>query len=164
MTVRNNRFSRNALRFASATLAAACALWGVASVAETAGNGNSLTAEEINKVLSHGPWPASTSPAKDPTNRASGNADAIEFGTRLFFDQRLSGDGKIACDGNHYAEVGCTSDGFVVAWDRQTNAPTPESVERIRHYFAVHQTVRELFTSLATTPTNHAQVPLLLRP
>lgn len=74
------------------------------------------------------------------------------------------GDGKIACDGNHYAEVGCTSDGFVVIWDRQTDAPTPESLERIRHYFAVHQTVRELFTSLAETSPNHAQVPLLLRP
>jgi hypothetical protein len=63
------------------------------------------------------------------------------------------GDGKIVCDGNQYAEVGATSDGFVVAWDRQANAPTPESLERIRHYFAVHQTVRELFTSLAATTT-----------
>jgi len=72
MTVRHNRFSRNALRIASATLAAACALWGVASVAETAVNGNSLTADEIKIILSRG-WsdlsPAKSTPA---TGRARG--------------------------------------------------------------------------------------------
>ena len=47
---------------------------------------------EIKIILSHGPWPA---PAQaDPSNRASGKPDAIEFGTRLFFDQRLSADRK----------------------------------------------------------------------
>ena len=77
-------------------------------------------------MLSHGPWPASASPAKDPTNRASGNADAIEFGTRLFFDQRLSGDGKIACASCHVPERNWTDNikrGIGVA-EVDRNTPT----------------------------------------
>ena len=83
---------------ACATLALACALLSFTSGADDRTPAKpSFTDSEIRAILSHGPWPASTSPAKDPSNRASGNADAIEFGTRLFFDQRLSGDGKVAC-------------------------------------------------------------------
>ena len=66
------------------------------------------------------------------------------------------GDGKIACDGNRYAEVGATSDGFVVAWDEQTNAPSQQSLDNIRHYFAVHATVQEMFQQLSATATHHA--------
>jgi cytochrome c peroxidase len=169
MTVRNNRFSRNALRFASATLAAACALWGVASVAETAGNGNSLTAEEINKVLSHGPWPASTSPAKDPSNRASGNADAIEFGTRLFFDQRLSGDGKVACASCHVPERNWTDNikrGVGIA-EVDRNTPTVFNLRGSKWYgwdgaadSLWSQSIRPLLNERehATTPAKVAQL------
>ncbi len=59
---------------------------------------------EINTILSHGPWPASATPQADPTNRVSGKADAIEFGTRLFFDKRLSGSGTLACGNCHVPE------------------------------------------------------------
>src|SRR5262249_47929459 len=41
---------------------------------------------EIQAILSHGPWPMRV--PKDPSNRASGKYDAIEFGKHLFFDQR----------------------------------------------------------------------------
>ena len=61
-----------------------------------------FTAEELQKILSHGPWPAPT--AADPTNRASGKMDAIELGTRLFFDTRLSANGKMACGSCHVPE------------------------------------------------------------
>ena len=57
---------------------------------------------EIRIILSHGPWPAPV--AHDPTNRASGKPDAIEFGTLLFFDQRLSGSGTKACASCHVPE------------------------------------------------------------
>ena len=57
---------------------------------------------EISKILSHGPWPAPA--AHDPTNRASGNLEAIELGTRLFFDQRLSSSGQLACASCHVPE------------------------------------------------------------
>ena len=61
-----------------------------------------FTAEELQKILSHGPWPALS--AADPTNRASGKMDAIELGTRLFFDTRLSANGKMACGSCHVPE------------------------------------------------------------
>jgi len=38
------------------------------------------------------------------TNKVSGRADAIEFGTRLFFDQRLSAKGTLACASCHVPE------------------------------------------------------------
>jgi len=50
---------------------------------------------EMRAILRHGPWPAPWS--RDPTNRASGNADAIAMGERLFFDPRLSPSGKVLC-------------------------------------------------------------------
>jgi len=63
------------------------------------------------------------------------------------------GDGKVACDGNHYAEVSANRDGFVVRWDEAGNQPTPESLDGIRLYLAVHQTVQEMFKELsAATP------------
>ena len=63
------------------------------------------------------------------------------------------GDGKIACDGNHYAEVSANHDGFVVRWDQTTNQPTQESIAGIRDYLAVHQTVQEMFQILSARPT-----------
>src|SRR5471030_3365621 len=57
---------------------------------------------EIKQILSHGPWPM---PAPlDATNRVSGNLEAIEFGTRLFFDERLSSSGQVACVSCHVPE------------------------------------------------------------
>ena len=50
---------------------------------------------ETRAVLRHGPWPAPWTP--DPSNRASGNPEAIEFGERLFFEPRLSPSGKVLC-------------------------------------------------------------------
>ncbi len=50
---------------------------------------------ELRAILRHGPWPAPWSP--DPSNRVSGNAEAIELGERLFFEPRLSPSGKVLC-------------------------------------------------------------------
>jgi cytochrome c peroxidase len=50
---------------------------------------------EKRAILRHGPWPAPWSP--DPSNRASGNAEAIALGERLFFEPRLSPTGKVLC-------------------------------------------------------------------
>ncbi len=57
---------------------------------------------EIKAILSHGPWPVPAPP--DPTNRVSGKPAAIEFGTLLFFDQRLSGSGTKSCSSCHVPE------------------------------------------------------------
>jgi cytochrome c peroxidase len=54
-----------------------------------------FTPDEAALILSHGPWPRKALP--DPSNRVSGNADAIAFGERLFFDTRLSSNGLVSC-------------------------------------------------------------------
>ena len=61
-----------------------------------------LTRDEIRSILAHGPWPASTS--RDPSNRVSGQPEAVEFGTHLFFDPRLSGKGNVSCGTCHVPE------------------------------------------------------------
>jgi cytochrome c peroxidase len=66
----------------------ACAAGAQAQVPE-------FTEPETRAILRHGPWPAPWS--RDPSNRASGNADAIALGERLFFDPRLSPSGQVLC-------------------------------------------------------------------
>ena len=52
-------------------------------------------AEQIAKILQHGPWPP---PARrDPSNRVSGKPAAIALGEKLFFEPRLSGTGSVLC-------------------------------------------------------------------
>lgn len=63
-----------------------------------------FSAGEITRIASHGPWPA---PRKaDPGNRVSGQPAAIRLGYRLFFDPRLSANGRIACASCHQADRG----------------------------------------------------------
>jgi len=50
---------------------------------------------EVRAILRHGPWPAPWS--RDPSNRVSGNPEAVELGERLFFEPRLSPSGKVLC-------------------------------------------------------------------
>lgn len=54
-----------------------------------------FTDAEKRAILRHGPWPAPWAP--DPTNRVSGNPEAIALGERLFFEPRLSPSGKVLC-------------------------------------------------------------------
>ncbi len=94
---------RFAIHFACALAGAACALPVVTSPAEQDLAAKPVfTDAEIKIILSHGPWPAPAQP--DPTNRVSGQPDAIEFGTRLFFDQRLSASGTMSCSSCHVPE------------------------------------------------------------
>ena len=46
-----------------------------------------------------GPWPMVRT--RDPSNRVSGNADAVAFGGALFVDPRLSRSGTLACSSCH---------------------------------------------------------------
>ena len=92
-----------ASRIAYVAVGIACAMLSLASPADEGASGkNAFTDAEIKIILSHGPWPA---PApRDPTNRTSGQPLAIEFGTRLFFDQRLSRSGTVSCATCHVPE------------------------------------------------------------
>ncbi len=94
---------RIAIHVARAAVGAACALLAGASPAQQDLDAKPVfTDSEIRIILSHGPWPAPAQP--DPTNRVSGKPDAIEFGTRLFFDQRLSRSGTLSCSSCHVPE------------------------------------------------------------
>ncbi|OYU65042.1 MAG: hypothetical protein CFE45_44440, partial [Burkholderiales bacterium PBB5] len=50
--------------------------------------------EERLQILQHGPWPPP--PARDAGNALSGQPAAIALGQRLFFETRLSPDGRLA--------------------------------------------------------------------
>ena len=62
------------------------------------------------------------------------------------------GDGKIACDGNRYAEVEAGHDGgFVVWWTKTSNRPTAPNLATVRRYLTVHRQVQRLFRRLSQT-------------
>ncbi|MXU65090.1 cytochrome-c peroxidase [Oceanomicrobium pacificus] len=54
-----------------------------------------LDPDEIAATLRHGPWPPP--PPQDPSNRLSGNRDAISLGRILFTSPALSRDGATSC-------------------------------------------------------------------
>ena len=70
----------------------------IAAVAQPA-TVSPLSDADVARILTHGPWPPRWLP--DPSNRVSGNADAIALGDALFRDPRLSRTGSIACTTCH---------------------------------------------------------------
>ena len=94
----------------------------------------SFSEAEIRAILAHGPWP--TAASTDPTNIASGKREAIELGQRLFFDTRISGDGRFSCGTCHVPERNWTDNrtrGFAAA-EVERNTPTLMNV-RLGHRF-----------------------------
>jgi cytochrome c peroxidase len=83
-----------------------------------------FTESEIRAILAHGPWPAPL--AADPTNRASGRRAALELGERLFFDTRLSADGRFSCGSCHVPERNWTDNRVrgLAAAEVERNTPT----------------------------------------
>lgn len=61
-----------------------------------------FTDAEVRAVAAHGPWPPAFRP--DPSNRVSGNRDAIDLGERLFFERRLSAGKAVSCSRCHVPE------------------------------------------------------------
>jgi cytochrome c peroxidase len=61
---------------------------------------------DIRRLAAHGPWPLATPP--DPSNAVSGHPAAVALGHRLFFEPRLSGNGRIACATCHVPAQGWT--------------------------------------------------------
>ena len=99
------------------------------ALAETAGV--LLDEDEIAKVLRHGPWPVAPTP--DPSNRVSGNPDAIAFGEALFFSPDLSADGALSCATCHNPEHGM-SDGVPHPVGRSTNERNTLAISNLRHH------------------------------
>ena len=93
-----------------------------------------FTAAELRRILQHGPWPQAWT--HDPSNRVSGKRDAIDFGEQLFFENRLSGSGKLACGSCHVPERDW-SDGLARGEGMQTvdrNTPNLVNVRYHRWY------------------------------
>ncbi len=72
-------------------------------VAKAPAPSGNFTELEIARIVQHGPWPVAH--VRDPSNRASGRPEAIEFGKALFFEPRLSGNGKSSCATCHLPEL-----------------------------------------------------------
>ena len=147
---------------------AACAMLSWAGAAdERAGDKPSFSADEIRTILSHGPWPAPGT--HDPTNRVSGTLAAVEFGTRLFFDQRLSGTRQVSCATCHVPERNWSDNlrrGVGVA-EVDRNTPTLMNLRGARWYgwdgasdSLWSQSVRPLLDAreLAASPRHVAQL------
>lgn len=64
-----------------------------------AGVAAALTPAERARILAHGPWPPPA--ARDPGNALAARPDAVALGQQLFFDLRLSPDGRLACASCH---------------------------------------------------------------
>ncbi|HLS56537.1 MAG TPA: cytochrome c peroxidase [Zeimonas sp.] len=90
--------SPGASRCAARALAVAAAL-AVAPPSSAVPAAGEFSADEIARIVSHGPWPPP--PARDPSNRASGHPGAIALGQRLFSDPALSAAGSISCASCH---------------------------------------------------------------
>jgi cytochrome c peroxidase len=111
----------------SACSAAALAFAAALALTDAAADGGKLldfTDAERHAILSHGPWPPPLAP--DPSNRVSGNREAAALGQRLFFDGRLSANGRVACVSCHappamFADRRKTSLGLVAV---ERNAPS----------------------------------------
>ena len=92
----------NLVKFAQLVVVTAL-MAGPASVAQTGATNTAAalawTDQEKRAIARHGPWPQPVLP--DPSNRASGKADAIALGHALFFDVRLSAKGDMACASCH---------------------------------------------------------------
>ena len=93
-----------------------------------------FTADELRRILQHGPWPQAWS--ADPSNRVSGKRAAIDFGEQLFFEPRVSGSGTLACGSCHVPERDW-SDGLARGVGMQTldrNTPNLVNVRYHRWY------------------------------
>jgi cytochrome c peroxidase len=99
------------LRFIPSLAIAAIAMAAATShfIAPSANGGThklSLNDDQIAKIIRHGPWPPASKP--DYSNRVSGSALASELGRLLFFDPRLSRNGRVSCASCHDPKLGWT--------------------------------------------------------
>jgi len=94
------------------TLVVIVLAWAAASAAARSGDDRALyTPNELAAIFRHSPVPPV--PA-DPTDRVADNPRAARLGRYLFFDRRLSANGKVSCETCHQPARGFT-DGRAIA-------------------------------------------------
>ena len=80
--------------------------------------------DEQAQILAHGPWPPA--PREDVSNRVAKDTTVAQWGASLFFDNRLSGNGQLACASCHQP-TRAFQDGLSTAvgrLDGQRNTPS----------------------------------------
>lgn len=93
-----------------------------------------LSDDEARALAALGPWPVAVS--RDPGNRVSGNARAIELGRQLFRDPRMSPVGYIACVTCHqpdraFTDIKARAHGLA---DLPRNTPALANL-RLQHWY-----------------------------
>lgn len=110
--------------------AAGVLAWSLQVHGASAGTLLDFGADEVRRILRHGPWPPPR--ALDAGNAAAGRGAAIALGERLFFDGRLSIDGALSCASCHRPAQAFT-DGRARSLGRARAQPArlapPEAVE-----------------------------------
>ncbi len=126
---------RQPTRASTATFAKvrlACAATAALIVLTSAGSrAEAFTPVEAAAILRHGPWPPPV--RKDPSNPASGNADAIALGKLLFFDARMSPSGRVACSSCHRPEQAWTDGRRTAIGLARTRRNTPTLLDVSLH-------------------------------
>ena len=89
------------------------------------------TDQELAFISSHGPWPSS--PVGDPSNRYSGNVDAIALGQQLFSDPALSRNGTVSCATCHDPENAFVDHKAVATGLDQLDRNTPTVINSAAH-------------------------------
>lgn len=77
-----------------------------------------LNQQELDTALAHGPWPPALK--TDPSNRVSGNEQAIEFGRQLFFTPLLSTNKQLSCASCHHPQQAFANGPANLPADRDT--------------------------------------------
>ena len=114
-----------------------------------------FTEAEIRSILRHGPWPARWS--GDPSNRVSGNVQAIDLGERLFFDPRLSGPGTVSCATCHQPERGWSDGRPRGAAIAQVDRNTPSLMNSRSHRWFGHDGAADSLWAQSIRPMLNAR-------
>ena len=119
-------------------VAVGCALWVLLALADQSAAAApavlDFSASERARIASHGPWPPAA--VADASNRVAGRREAVALGQRLFFDSRLSANGRINCATCH-PPARAFQDGLPVAQGLaagQRNTPTLLDVAQQRWF------------------------------
>ena len=83
-----------------------CALFITLKIAPSHADFTGLTKDEIEATLRLGPWPPVVE--KDPSNKVSGDTEAINLGRRIFSNPSFSKNGTVSCATCHNPDHGFT--------------------------------------------------------